>query len=107
MIRRDPVGVVGPVTPWNYPLMMATWKIGAGAAGRQHHGAETLGDTPLTTLKLGRRSPRLFPEGVFNVVTGRGHTVGNALINHPEVEMISLTGDIATGQKVLEAARRR
>ena len=104
MIRRDPVGVVGSITPWNYPLMMAVWKISPALMAGNTMVLKPSEMTPLTTLKLGRLIAEIFPEGVFNVVAGRGATVGNQLINHAGVNMISLTGSIATGQKVLEAA---
>jgi aminobutyraldehyde dehydrogenase len=106
MIRRDPVGVVGSITPWNYPLMMAMWKIGPALMAGNTMVLKPSEMTPLTTLKLARLIADIYPEGVFNVVVGRGATTGNALINHPGVRMISLTGSIATGQKVLEAASK-
>ena len=106
MIRRDPVGVVGSITPWNYPLMMAVWKIGPALMAGNTMVLKPSEMTPLTTLKLARLVSEIFPEGVFNVVVGRGQTVGNELINHPGVPMLSLTGSIATGQKVLEAASK-
>ncbi len=106
MIRRDPVGVVGSITPWNYPLMMAVWKIGPALMAGNTMVLKPSEMTPLTTLKLARLLADIYPEGVFNVVVGRGLTTGNALINHPGVRMISVTGSIATGQKVLEAASK-
>jgi aminobutyraldehyde dehydrogenase len=106
MIRRDPVGVVGSITPWNYPLMMAAWKIGPALMAGNTMVLKPSEMTPLTTLKLARLVSEIFPQGVFNVVVGRGQTVGNQLINHPGVHMLSLTGSIATGQKVLEAASK-
>jgi aminobutyraldehyde dehydrogenase len=106
MIRRDPIGVVGSITPWNYPLMMAIWKIGPALAAGNTMVLKPSEMTPLTTLKLARTIAEIFPEGVFNVVVGRGGSVGNQLINHPGVAMLSLTGSIATGQKVLEAASK-
>jgi aminobutyraldehyde dehydrogenase len=106
MVRRDPIGVVGSITPWNYPLMMAVWKIGPALMAGNTMVLKPSEMTPLTTLKLAALIAEIYPEGVFNVVVGRGQTTGNALINHPKVAMISLTGSIATGQKVLEAASR-
>jgi aminobutyraldehyde dehydrogenase len=106
MIRRDPIGVVGSITPWNYPLMMAVWKIGPALMAGNTMVLKPSEMTPLTTLKLAHLVAEIFPEGVFNVVVGRGATTGNALINHPGVAMVSLTGSIATGRKVLEAASR-
>jgi aminobutyraldehyde dehydrogenase len=106
MIRRDPIGVVGSITPWNYPLMMAVWKIGPALAAGNTMVLKPSEMTPLTTLKLGRVIAEIYPEGVFNVVVGRGQSVGDQLINHPGIEMLSLTGSIGTGQKVLEAASK-
>ena len=104
MIRRDPIGVVGSIAPWNYPLMMAAWKLAPALAGGNTIVIKPSEQTPLTTLKLARIIAGIFPEGVVNVITGRGATTGNALINHPKVAMVSLTGSIDTGRKVLQAA---
>jgi aminobutyraldehyde dehydrogenase len=104
MIRRDPIGVVGSIAPWNYPLMMAAWKLAPALAGGNTIVLKPSEQTPLTTLKLARTIAEIFPEGVVNIVVGRGATTGNALINHPKVAMVSLTGSIGTGQKVLQAA---
>jgi aminobutyraldehyde dehydrogenase len=104
MIRREPIGVVGSIAPWNYPLMMAAWKLAPALAGGNTIVIKPSEQTPLTTLKLGKIIAGIFPEGVVNVITGRGATTGNALINHPKVAMVSLTGSIDTGRKVLQAA---
>src|SRR6476661_3539235 len=104
MIRRDPIGVVGSIAPWNYPLMMAAWKLAPALAGGNTIVLKPSEQTPLTTLKLAKTISGIFPEGVVNVVTGRGATTGNALITHPKIAMVSLTGSIGTGQKVLQAA---
>ena len=101
MIRRDPIGVVASIAPWNYPLMMAAWKLAPALAGGNTVVIKPSEQTPLTMLKLARLIADIFPEGVVNVVVGRGESVGSALINHPKVAMISLTGDVATGKKVL------
>jgi len=106
MIRRDPIGVVASIAPWNYPLMMAAWKLAPALAGGNTVVIKPSEQTPLTLLKLAKIIADIFPEGVVNVVVGRGESVGNALINHPKVAMISLTGDIATGKKVLTAAAK-
>ena len=106
MVRRDPIGVVGSIAPWNYPLMMAAWKLAPALAGGNAVVLKPSEQTPLTTLKLARLVAEIFPAGVVNVVVGRGETVGNALINHPKVAMVSLTGDVATGKKVLTAAAK-
>jgi len=104
MVRRDPVGVVASIAPWNYPLMMASWKLGPALAGGNTVVIKPSVQTPLTVLRLGHMIADIFPEGVVNVVVGRGGTVGQALITHPKVAMISLTGDIGTGKKMIEAA---
>jgi aminobutyraldehyde dehydrogenase len=104
MIRRDPVGVIGSIAPWNYPLMMAVWKLAPALAGGNTIVIKPSEQTPLTTLKLAKIIADIFPEGVVNVVTGRGATTGNALITHPKVAMVSLTGSVDTGRKVLLAA---
>jgi len=106
MVRRDPIGVVGSIAPWNYPLMMAAWKLAPALAGGNTVVLKPSEQTPLTALKLARLVADIFPAGVVNVVVGRGETVGNAIINHPKVAMVSLTGDIATGKKVLAAAAK-
>ena len=105
MIRRDPVGVVAQITPWNYPLMMAAWKIAPALAAGNTVVLKPSEMTPLTTLKLGELLAEIFPKGVVNIVNGRGDTVGSPLINHSAVRMISVTGSIATGRKVLQAAQ--
>jgi aminobutyraldehyde dehydrogenase len=104
MIRRDPIGVVAQIAPWNYPLMMAAWKIAPALAAGNTIVIKPSEQTPLTTLKLARLCAELYPAGVVNVVTGRGASVGSPLINHPGVRMVSVTGSVATGQKVIEAA---
>ncbi len=106
MVRRDPVGVVGSIAPWNYPLMMAAWKLAPALAGGNTVVFKPSEQTPLTALKLANIFSDILPEGVVNVILGRGQSVGSALINHPKVNMISITGDIATGRKVLEAAAK-
>ncbi|HTM83212.1 gamma-aminobutyraldehyde dehydrogenase [Asticcacaulis sp.] len=106
MIRRDPVGVVASIAPWNYPLMMAAWKLAPALAGGNTVVIKPSEQTPLTTLRLARILADVLPSGVANVVVGRGHTVGQALIDHAEIDMISLTGDIATGRKVLAVAQK-
>ncbi|WEX76437.1 gamma-aminobutyraldehyde dehydrogenase [Sinorhizobium numidicum] len=106
MIRRDAIGIVGSIAPWNYPLMMMAWKLAPAIAGGNTVVFKPSEQTPLTALKLARLLADILPEGVVNVITGRGETVGNALINHPKVSMVSITGDIATGKKVLTAAAK-
>ena len=106
MIRRDPIGIVASIAPWNYPLMMMAWKLAPAIAGGNAVVFKPSEQTPLTALKLAKILADVLPEGVVNVVLGRGETVGNALINHPKVDMISITGDVATGKKVLQAASK-
>lgn len=106
MIRRDPVGVIASIAPWNYPLMMMAWKLGPAIGGGNTVVFKPSEQTPLTALKMARILAEELPEGVVSVVTGRGQTVGSYLINHPDVDMISLTGDVATGKKMLDAAAR-
>jgi aminobutyraldehyde dehydrogenase len=104
IIRRDPVGVVGSIAPWNYPLMMAAWKIAPAIAAGNTLVLKPSELTPLTLLKLAGALAELLPAGVVNIVCGRGEPVGSAIINHERVRMVSLTGSVATGQKVLAAA---
>jgi aminobutyraldehyde dehydrogenase len=104
MIRRDPIGVVASIAPWNYPLMMAAWKLGPALAAGNTVVLKPSEQTPLTALKLATICAELFPPGVVNIVCGRGNTVGAPLVSQPQVAMISLTGSIASGEKVLSAA---
>jgi len=106
MIRRDPIGIVASIAPWNYPLMMMAWKLAPAIGGGNSVIFKPSEQTPLTALKLAKILADVLPEGVVNVVLGRGESVGNALINHPKVNMISITGDVATGKKVLQAAAK-
>jgi aminobutyraldehyde dehydrogenase len=106
MIRRDPIGIVASIAPWNYPLMMMAWKLGPAIGGGNTVVFKPSEQTPLTALKLAKIIADILPEGVVNVVLGRGDSVGNTLINHPKVNMISITGDVATGKKVLQAAAK-
>ena len=103
-VRRDPIGVVAGIAPWNYPLMMAAWKIAPAIAAGNTLVLKPSEQTPLTALKLAGALAELLPAGVVNIVCGRGESVGAALAAHPRVRMVSLTGDVATGQKVLAAA---
>jgi 1-pyrroline dehydrogenase len=104
MLRREPIGVVGSIAPWNYPLMMAAWKIGPALAAGNTVVLKPSEWTPLTALKLAELAADIFPAGVFNVITGDGEPVGAGIVRHPGVSMVSLTGDIATGQEVARAA---
>ncbi|MGC4023713.1 MAG: gamma-aminobutyraldehyde dehydrogenase [Mesorhizobium sp.] len=106
MVRRDPIGVVASIAPWNYPLMMMAWKLAPAIAGGNTIVFKPSEQTPLTALKLAKILADVLPEGVVNVILGRGESVGNALINHPKINMISITGDVATGKKVMQAASK-
>lgn len=106
MVRRDPVGVIGSIAPWNYPLMMMAWKLAPAIAGGNTVVFKPSEQTPLTALKMAKLLAEILPEGVVNVILGRGESVGNALINHPGIQMVSITGDIATGKKVMQAASK-
>ena len=106
MIRRDPLGVVASIAPWNYPLMMAAWKLGPALAAGNTVILKPSEMTPLTTLKLGELVNDIFPAGVVNILNGRGESVGAPMISQPQVQMISITGDISTGQKIMEVAAK-
>ena len=104
MIRREPVGVVGSIAPWNYPLMMAIWKIGPALAAGNTVVLKPSEQTPLTTLRMAELAADIFPPGVLNVITGHGEPVGAGIVKHPRVNMVSLTGDVATGKEIARAA---
>lgn len=101
MIRRDPVGVVASIAPWNYPLMMAAWKLAPALAAGNCVVMKPSEITPLTALTLGELAKDIFPAGVLNILFGRGKTVGDPLTGHAKVRMVSLTGSIATGEHIL------
>ncbi len=103
-IRREPVGVVGSIAPWNYPLMMAVWKIGPALAAGNTVVLKPAETTPLTALRFAELAAEILPAGVLNVVTGHGRPVGQAIVEHPRVRMVSLTGDVATGKSVARSA---
>ncbi len=103
-IRREPVGVVGLIAPWNYPLMMAIWKIGPALAAGNCVVLKPSEWTPLTALRLAALAEDVLPPGVLNVVTGDGVPVGSSLVEHPDVGMVSLTGDVSTGKIVAKTA---
>jgi 1-pyrroline dehydrogenase len=104
MIRREAAGVVGQVAPWNYPLMMAIWKLCPALAAGCTVVLKPASMTPLSAIRLAGLAADIFPKGVFNVVTGPGDVVGQRLITHPDVDMVSLTGDTATGKEIAAAA---
>ena len=101
MIRRDPVGVVASIAPWNYPMMMAAWKLAPALAAGNTVVLKPSEITPLTTLKFAEILKEIFPAGVVNIVFGTGSEVGAPLTSNPKVRMVSLTGSIPTGQKIV------
>ncbi|MFM2098006.1 MAG: hypothetical protein RIT06_634 [Chloroflexota bacterium] len=103
LIRRDPVGVVASIAPWNYPLLMAGWKIGPALATGNTVVLKPSARTPITALMLGVLAQEFFPAGVLNVITGPGEDVGSYLARHPGVAMVSVTGDTATGKRIAAA----
>jgi betaine-aldehyde dehydrogenase len=104
IIRREPVGVVGQITPWNYPLMMAIWKIGPALAAGCTIVLKPAETTPISTIKLAQLASEVLPNGVFNVITGHGQPAGSSLVTHPDIEMVSLTGSPETGKWIAKAA---
>jgi 1-pyrroline dehydrogenase len=104
IIRREPLGVTVGITPWNYPLMMAIWKAGPALAAGNTSILKPARITPLTTLRLAELAADILPPGVFNVITGEGAVVGDALIRHPSVRLVSVTGDIGTGRRIAAVA---
>ncbi len=105
MIRREPIGVVGQITPWNYPMMMAIWKIGPALATGNTLVLKPAESTPVSTLKiLAEISAEILPRGVANYIGGHGNPAGSALVTHPEVSMVSLTGSPETGKWIARAA---
>jgi 1-pyrroline dehydrogenase len=100
IIRREPIGVAGLIAPWNYPLMMAIWKIGPALASGNTVVLKPSEITPLSTIKLAELAADIFPPGVFNVVTGDGEPVGDRIVRHPDVGIVSLTGDVNTGKLI-------
>ena len=104
MIRREPLGIVGGIAPWNYPLMMAVWKIGPALAAGNVQIVKPSEQTPLTTLRFAELAAEILPPGVLNVITGDGVPVGEGIVKHPDVRMVSLTGDVATGKEIARTA---
>ena len=102
--RREAVGVIGQITPWNYPLMMAIWKIGPALAAGNTIVLKPAETTPLTTLRFAQLAAEILPKGVLNVISGPGEPTGQALISHPEVDMVSLTGSVQTGKHIARSA---
>ncbi|MBI3907958.1 MAG: gamma-aminobutyraldehyde dehydrogenase [Pseudomonas fluorescens] len=106
MVRRDPIGVVASIAPWNYPIMMAAWKIAPALAAGNTLVFKPSEHTPLSILALAPALAEILPRGVINIVCGGGEGVGSHLVSHPKIRMVSLTGDIVTGQKILQAAAK-
>ena len=104
LIRRESLGVVGSIAPWNYPLMMAAWKLAPALAAGNTVILKPSEWTPLTALRFAEIAADILPEGVLNVITGDGEPVGAGIVRHPGVAMVSLTGDVATGKEVAKAA---
>ncbi|MFC9839992.1 aldehyde dehydrogenase family protein [Rhodococcus sp. NPDC127530] len=104
VVRREPIGVVGLITAWNFPLMGAIWKAGAALAAGNVCVLKPAEQTPLTTLALADVAAPILPPGVLNVITGQGDPVGSALAQHPRVRMVSVTGAVTTGKAVAAAA---
>lgn len=104
MIRRDPIGVVASIAPWNYPLLMAAWKTAPALAAGNTVVLKPSEQTPLTALMFAKLTADILPKGVLNVISGRGINVGQPLVEHPKVRMVSVTGDVSTGRKILQAA---
>jgi betaine-aldehyde dehydrogenase len=102
--RREAVGVIGQVTPWNYPLMMAVWKIGPALAAGNTVVLKPAETTPITTVRFAELAADILPAGVLNVVTGPGEPTGEALISHPDVDMVALTGSVETGKHIARTA---
>ncbi len=100
MIRREPLGIVAGICPWNYPLFMAVWKMGPALAAGNVQIIKPAEQTPLTMLRFVELAQEVLPPGVLQVVTGDGVPVGDALVRHPAVSLVSLTGDTATGKLI-------
>ncbi|HZD87552.1 MAG TPA: gamma-aminobutyraldehyde dehydrogenase [Gaiellaceae bacterium] len=104
MIRREPIGIVGGICPWNYPLMMAVWKMGPALAAGNVQILKPSEQTPLSLLRFVQLAQEVVPPGVLQVVTGDGVPVGQRIVEHPAVGMVSITGDVETGKIVARTA---
>jgi 1-pyrroline dehydrogenase len=104
IIRREPLGIVGGICPWNYPLMMAVWKLGPALAAGNVQILKPSEQTPLSLLRFVQLAQEVIPEGVLQVVTGDGVPAGERLVSHPDVRLVSLTGDVATGKTIARTA---
>jgi aminobutyraldehyde dehydrogenase len=103
-LRREPIGVVGGIAPWNYPLMMAVWKMAPALAAGNVQVLKPSEQTPLTTLRFAQLAADILPPGVLNVITGDGVPAGEAIVKHPDVGLVSLTGDVETGKIIARTA---
>src|SRR5882724_12435389 len=103
-LRREPIGIVGGIAPWNYPLMMAIWKLAPALAAGNVQVLKPSEQTPLTTLRFAQLAADILPAGVLNVVTGDGVPAGEAIVKHPDVRLVSLTGDVETGKIIARTA---
>ncbi len=104
IVRREPLGIVAGITPWNYPLMMMVWKLGPALAAGNVQILKPAEQTPLTTLRFFELAQEVVPPGVVQVITGDGVPVGDMLVRHPEVRLVSLTGDVETGKTIARNA---
>src|SRR5437870_277045 len=104
MIRREPIGIVGGICPWNYPLMMAVWKMGPALAAGNLQILKPSEQTPLSLLRFVQLAQEVIPAGVLQVVTGDGVPVGQRIVEHPAIGMVSLTGDVETGKTIARTA---
>jgi 1-pyrroline dehydrogenase len=104
IIRREPLGIVGGICPWNYPLMMAVWKMGPALAAGNVQILKPSEQTPLSLLRFVQLAQDVIPAGVLQVVTGDGVPVGERLVAHPDVRLVSLTGDVSTGRAIARNA---
>jgi 1-pyrroline dehydrogenase len=104
MIRREPIGIVGGICPWNYPLMMAVWKMGPALAAGNLQILKPSEQTPLSLLRFVQLAQEVIPPGVLQVVTGDGVPVGQRIVEHPGIGMVSLTGDVETGKTIARTA---
>ena len=103
-LRREPIGIVGGIAPWNYPLMMAIWKLAPALAAGNVQVLKPSEQTPLTTLRFAQLAGDILPPGVLNVITGDGVPAGEAIVKHPDVRLVSLTGDVETGKIIARTA---
>jgi len=104
MIRREPLGIVAGICPWNYPLMMAVWKMGPGLAAGNVQILKPAEQTPLSLLRFVELAKDVIPDGVLQVVTGDGVPAGQRLVEHPDISLVSLTGDVETGKLIARNA---